>query len=366
MSKIRTALVLAAFLLLLPSLANAQCSSSTPLPPGTVLGRLLAGPGPCQAIPFANLLPNLVGVQSANKVYAGPTTGVANIPAFRSLVGADLPAPGASSLGGVQTLTCSTSNWFKTLATTGIFGCSQPAYTDLTGFGTGVATALGNATNAAGGLVTFSGALGTPTSGTGTNLTGIPTTGLTGTLQAAQEPAHTGDCTNSAGSLALNCLQTNGVSFTPTATAGAGQLPGEPSTGSAAAGKVGEFSSNTCALASITTGTQTNCSAGLSLTAGDWDVQAVIYYTPAASTNMADMYCSVSLTSAVLDQTTFNYVRMTFGAGIVPGAGVINTALCPTRRVSVSTTTPVFAVAFVDFTVSTMQFSGGIRARRVR
>lgn len=45
--------------------------------------------------------------------------------------------------------------------------------------------------------------LGTPSAVTLTNGTGLPTTGLTGTLQAAQEPAHTGDVTNSAGSLAL-------------------------------------------------------------------------------------------------------------------------------------------------------------------
>ena len=45
--------------------------------------------------------------------------------------------------------------------------------------------------------------LGTPASGNLINATGLPTTGLTGTLQAAQEPAHTGDVTNTAGSLAM-------------------------------------------------------------------------------------------------------------------------------------------------------------------
>jgi len=44
-------------------------------------------------------------------------------------------------------------------------------------------------------------ALGTPASGVLTNATGLPTTALTGTLAAAQEPAHTGDMTNTAGSL---------------------------------------------------------------------------------------------------------------------------------------------------------------------
>lgn len=42
----------------------------------------------------------------------------------------------------------------------------------------------------------------------------LPTTGLTGVLQAAQEPAHTGACTNTAGSLALSCTTNSPISFT--------------------------------------------------------------------------------------------------------------------------------------------------------
>lgn len=71
--------------------------------------------------------------QSANTVLAGPTTGGPAAPGFRSLVGADLPAPSASTLGGVKSLTCSSNNWFNTLSTAGLLGCSQPAFSSLTG-----------------------------------------------------------------------------------------------------------------------------------------------------------------------------------------------------------------------------------------
>lgn len=54
-----------------------------------------------------------------------------------------------------------------------------PAVGSITGLGTGIATALGVNTGSAGAPVLFNGALGTPTSGTLTNCTGLPESGVT-------------------------------------------------------------------------------------------------------------------------------------------------------------------------------------------
>ena len=59
-----------------------------------------------------------------------------------------------------------------------------PAVGSITGLGTGVATALGVNVGSAGAFVTFDGALGTPSSGTVTNLTGTASININGTVGA--------------------------------------------------------------------------------------------------------------------------------------------------------------------------------------
>lgn len=71
--------------------------------------------------------------QTTNFVWAGPGTGSAAAPTFRKLVGADLPNPSASTLGGIQSTTGTTHQWISTISTSGVPGLSQPAFTDISG-----------------------------------------------------------------------------------------------------------------------------------------------------------------------------------------------------------------------------------------
>lgn len=151
----------------------------------------------------------------------------------------------AGTSGGIPYFS-STSTWASSalLASNAIMlggGAGNPPTTTTTG--TGVVTALGVNVGTAGAFVVNGGALGTPSSGTGTNITGIPAgnilsgalaNGMTATTQAAndnstklattayvqaqpvsasQMPALTGSCTTSAGAVATTCEQ-DGVSTT--------------------------------------------------------------------------------------------------------------------------------------------------------
>lgn len=78
------------------------------------------------------LVPALL-TQTANRVLAGPTSGGVTAPTFRALVGADIPNPSASSLGGVQSKAAVTSNFLTSISTSGVPAAAQPAFTDISG-----------------------------------------------------------------------------------------------------------------------------------------------------------------------------------------------------------------------------------------
>lgn len=85
--------------------------------------------------------------ENANLVYAGPSSGSAAAPTFRSLVGADLPNPSATTLGGIESAAAVTHEWINSISTAGIPALSQPACGDLSNAAASCSTDTTNASN---------------------------------------------------------------------------------------------------------------------------------------------------------------------------------------------------------------------------
>lgn len=68
--------------------------------------------------------------QSQNLFYASPNGSSGN-PIFRAIASADLPTPGSSSLGGVQSAAPVTHQWVASISTSGVPSLSQPSFTDV-------------------------------------------------------------------------------------------------------------------------------------------------------------------------------------------------------------------------------------------
>jgi len=129
------------------------------------------------------------------------------------------------------------------------------------------------------------------------------------------------------------------------------------------AGIVGEYVSSTVSNTTVSlTSTVTSNLTSISLTAGDWDVQGSVVFDIGTSTNVIYYYSSVSAVSATLG-TSSNVQNPSVGT--VYGAVAFN-LLSPIARFSISTTTTVYLVTNVQFTVSTVNAGGTIRARRIR
>lgn len=77
------------------------------------------------------------GNLSANTVIAGPTSGAAAPATARALIGADLPLPTMSTIGGVQAVAPVTHQWINSISTGGVPALSQPAAADLSNGVTG-------------------------------------------------------------------------------------------------------------------------------------------------------------------------------------------------------------------------------------
>jgi hypothetical protein len=140
-----------------------------------------------------------------------------------------------------------------------------------------------------------------------------------------------------------------------------GQLPGTTTNDNASAGNVGEFISATGSSTSLTNSTAATLTS-ISLTAGDWDVQAVAAFSPASATTSNLQTVAVSTVSGTLSGAVGTYTQNSSPIQTGFASGVTS----PVVRVSLASTTTVYCVAEAYFAVSTMSATGFIRARRVR
>lgn len=134
----------------------------------------------------------------------------------------------------------------------------------------------------------------------------------------------------------------------------------------AAAGDVGEV-----IKASVTSGSPVSLTnnvfanmTSITLTAGDWDVNASFNFGGGASTAVTRLLGNISEISATFDSTPGRNYDIAVHSGETP-FGVQNpTANIAPVQINVASTTTIYAVAFALFTVSTCNVFGLLRARR--
>ncbi len=145
-----------------------------------------------------------------------------------------------------------------------------------------------------------------------------------------------------------------------------GDKLGTTTNDNAAVGHVGEFVSSEVAqgsAVSLTTATATNITS-ISLTAGDWDVWGNVLFIPANTTVMSSGYGSIGASSATIGATVY---RGSLSATSFTGDGSKTPSVTPGQiRISISSTTTIYLVAYSDFITSTNAAFGYIYARRVR
>jgi len=181
-----------------------------------------------------------------------------------------------------------------------------------------------------------------------------PSTAPAWSTPSLAAPGPIGNTTPSTG--AFTALSATGA-ITPSSTAG---IVGTTTNNNAAAGSVGEYVESQVSTVAITSGATINVTT-ISLTAGDWDLDGNCYYNAGAGASISAQACAVNTTSATLPaarlRTLYSYSGTT---------AVAQSAIAPTQRISIASTTTVYLIGFADYAGGTVTVDGIIRARRVR
>jgi len=147
-----------------------------------------------------------------------------------------------------------------------------------------------------------------------------------------------------------------------------GQLPGTSTNDNASAGNVGEYIASDVpsgSAVSLTTTAPINVTS-ISLTAGDWNVSFVPHFKGAASTVVTYLQGSISTTTGTPGTADDSISTAYFGSPTPFGTVFDMTTSVHNYRVSLSTTTTIYAVAAAGFNTSTLTAFGKLFARRVR
>ena len=294
----------------------------------------------------------------------GQTTTTAKIPFAQGLSAAVASNFAAGTVGApsIYLSTDTTTGLYRIGANNDGFAISGVKLLDLGSALVGITGALTVSTtlNVTGVATLGNGAiLGTPASGTVTNLTGTASININGTVGATTPT--TGAFTSGTFSTTLGVTGT----ITPGQTTG---IVGTTTNNNAQAGSVGEYIESRVVQGSavaLTTTINANVTS-ISLTAGDWDVSGLIAFDGDATTLVQNLIGGASTTSATLSGT-LDYATLAFNStGLALYTSQDPRIALPVLRFSLSSTTTVYLVAASRFTVSTHTAYGQISARRVR